>query len=368
MILKNLRIENLRNLSAGEVEFSPTCNIVIGHNGQGKTSLLEAVYLLGCGKSFRTHQSAEAIRHGAARTLVAGVVYRGDFHRELTLGLFERGKKYWVNRREESLLHYLGVLDVLAITGDQMPIVKGYPEERRRFMDRSLTALQPTYLQTLLDYQRVLRQKNTLLRDIKEGRRPNDPDLIEAWNVELVDYGAKIVQARHHFVTELKSRLAVNPLSQDVIKAKYLPMPSVDLAQVDLTVYQETLRAKLIEKRAQEIAGGHALLGPHRDDLLLFVNGKSLQKFGSAGQQRSVLLSLNLSFLEIYHESTGDFPTVLIDDIDAELDLSRIDALLDYLSGKCQLFISTAKTDTVSRFLPLSRTFDLRAGQIHVKN
>jgi DNA replication and repair protein RecF len=337
--------EGFRNLS-GRLEGQPGLNFLWGRNGHGKTGWLEAVYLLGGTKSFRTRLSHELIAfHRRAARLQATVTRRSRSYL-LEIHLEDRKKSLFVNHKKVSVGDYLGRLDAFAYCHEEMCVVRGEPSERRRFLDRGVLSLKPGYVRALADYNRTLKQKNALLRAASESaeRPAHLLDMLEAWNAQLVEHGTTMHAERLAYVARLNLALEKRLFGAETVTVNYISSLAAHLAAEDGPNYAAALAERLRVRRDAEIAAGHSLVGPHRDDLDIAADGRAVARFGSAGQQRSALLILTLAQLAIYQESHDEYPVFLLDDIDAELDYGRIDALLDYLDGKAQVFLTTSKS------------------------
>jgi DNA replication and repair protein RecF len=357
-----LRIEasNFRNL-IGEVEFSPGLNVIYGANAQGKTNWLEAIYLLATTKSFRTAHPREVITHDTKETILRGVVARGNLTKDLQLLITESTKQTFINGKREAVARYLGNLDAIAFTSDEMQIVRGAPEARRRFLDRGVFFTLPAYLGTLNEYNRVLKQKNALLREAAEAEdQAKYFDLIQPWNDQLVALGAEIHAARLNYVEQLRAHLDPELFQAEQIAIRY--KSSLE-GKGDLNEYANLLRERLNLRLKNEIAVGYSLVGPHRDDLEILFDGYEIARFGSSGQQRSSLLILDLAQISVYYQCFEEYPIFLIDDIDAELDRTRIEILLDYLDGRLQTIVSTSKRTIADRHRHRARTLFIQAGR-----
>ncbi|MGE0104778.1 MAG: DNA replication/repair protein RecF [Blastocatellales bacterium] len=360
MHLRTIEAVNFRNL-AGSIEFSPGLNVIHGANAQGKSGWLEAVYLLATTKSFRTSYPKEAIRHGENEAVLRGSVARGSLIKEIQLQITETSKRTFLNARREPVARYLGILDAIAFTAEEMQIVRGAPDSRRKFLDRGIFGVQPSYLGTLNEYNRVLKQKNALLREASES---DDPaaygDLIAPWNDQLIALGTEIHRARSGYVEKLNSRLAPELFQNETIRIRY--KSSLE-GKGDLEDYPETLRNRLALRLKNEIAIGYSLVGPHRDDLEILFDGYEIARYGSSGQQRSALLILDLAQLSVYHDVFEEYPIFLIDDLDAELDRTRIEILLNYLDGRAQTIVSTSKRSIADRYRDRAATFLVQGGR-----
>lgn len=359
MHLVRLETTDFRNLS-GAIDFSPGFNVIYGPNAQGKTSWLEAIYLLATTKSFRTAHPHEVIRHNAAEALIRGTVARGGLTRDLQLLIGEKIKQTFVNGKREAVIRYLGTLDAIAFTADEMQIVRGGPEARRRFLDRGVVSTIPSYLGTIVEYNRVLKQKNKLLRDASEADEPlKFESLLQPWNDQLILYGSEIHAARTDYVAKLRRHLRPDLFQHEEITIRY---KSALEGKGDLSDYPKLLAERLVFHLRNEIATGYALVGPHRDDLEILSDGYDISRYGSSGQQRSALLILDLAQMLVYHTTFEEYPLFLIDDIDAELDRTRIEILLSYLDGKSQTFVSTSKRSIADRYCNRAETIQVVNG------
>jgi len=357
-----LRIEanTFRNLS-GSVDFSPGLNVLYGANAQGKSNWLEAIYLLATTKSFRTAHPRESINHQSKEAILRGTVARGNLTKDLQLLLTETTKQTFVNGKREAVTRYLGMLDAVAFTADEMAVVRGAPEARRRFLDRGVVSTLPSYLGTLAEYNRVLKQKNRLLRDASEAEDPASYySLIQPWNDQLVAYGTEIHEARIAYVERLRAALKPQLFQAEEITIRYR---SSLAGKGDLGHYAKLMQERLLFHLRNEISLGYCLVGPHRDDLEILSDGYDVARFGSSGQQRSALLILDLAQILVYHQTFEEYPVFLIDDIDAELDRTRIEILLDYLEGKSQTFVSTSKRSIAGRYRRRAATFLIAEGR-----
>lgn len=361
MYLSHLEAIHFRNLS-GALDFSPGLNVLFGANAQGKTSWLEAVYLLGTTKSFKTAQPKEAIRHDAEEAILRGTIQNGNLSRDIQLLLTRTSKQTFINGKRDAVTRYLGILDAIAFTADEMEVVRGGPEYRRRFVDRGLVSTLPSYLGTLAEYNRVLKQKNSLLRSASESDDPTRfYPLLEPWNDQLVALGAEIHAARLGYVEKLRAALQPKLFQNESITMRY--KSSLE-GKGDLSDYPALMRERLTHHLANEISLGYALVGPHRDDVEILSDGYDISRFGSSGQQRSALLILDLAQMVVYHSVLDDYPVFIVDDIDAELDRNRIEILLDTLAGNSQVFISTSKRAIAQHYRERAKTIEIAAGKI----
>ena len=363
MILESIQVHQFRNLS-GELHLGRRLNIILGSNGQGKTNWLEAIYLLSRSKSFRTQRLQEAIRFGQETALVRGrVAYGSEVRRDLQVALQGNTKSISVNGKKESLARYLGQLQVFSFTAAELEVVRGVPEARRRFIDRGVASLQPPYVQTVTDYNRVLKQKNRILQEANEQGSSLSAveDLIAPWNEQLATLATMIHEARTSYIKRINEVLERGLFEQRDVHINYV---SALTGKGELTDYRNLISQRLGFRLQAELAAARSLIGPHRDDLEVLLDGREMKVFGSSGQQRSALLILDLAAISLYNSWHGDYPLFLIDDVDAELDERRIRQLLEYLESRTQTFITTSKKSHLENFLSKANVFEIADGAV----
>lgn len=367
MLLAAIEATNFRNLS-GKIEWGPRLNIIYGNNGQGKTNWLEAIYLLARTKSFRTQRLLETIRFGEELAVVRGTVTTGqDLQRELQVSLHDNSKTIFVNSKRETLARYLTQLQVFSFTAADLDVVRGMPEARRRFLDRGISSLKPAYLKTLSDYNKVIKQKNRVLQLANENELGPEKvdDLLAPWNEQLVRLGLLIHQARTEYVAGLNSALERQLFERRDITTRYV---SALESKGDMSDYESLLRSRISLRMAAEVAAGYALIGPHRDDLEIHLDGREIRIYGSSGQQRSALLLLDLAAISLYNLASNNHPVFIIDDVDAELDEGRIRHLLEYLENRTQTFITTSKRSHVEEFFSRASVYEIEDGKVRSRS
>ena len=363
MLLAAIEATNFRNLS-GRIEWGPRLNIIYGNNGQGKTNWLEAIYVLARSKSFRTQRLQETIRFGEQLAIVRGTVTSGSqIQRELQVSLHDNSKTIFVNSKREPLARYITQLQVFSFTAADLEVVRGAPEARRRFIDRGISSIKPAYLKTISDYAKVLKQKNRVLQLANENELGPDrvEDLIAPWNEQLVQLGGLIHRARVEYVDNLNATLERQLFERRDVTTRYVS--SLE-NKGDLSDYEALLRSRLMLRLAAEVAAGHALIGPHRDDLEINLDGREIRVYGSSGQQRSALLILDLAAISLYNSASNYHPVFIIDDVDAELDEGRIKHLLEYLENRTQTFITTSKRSHVEGFFSRANVYEIEDGKV----
>jgi DNA replication and repair protein RecF len=354
--ITRLRLVSFRNFASEQLTFAPGTNLLVGPNGQGKTNLLESIYLLGYGRSFRTSSPRDCIRHGDQAAAAWGTVEHGALERDLEVAITPTEKRLLVFGKEASLEDFVGNLHVLAFTGEHLKIVRGSPSERRAFLDRAMVSIYPGHLRRLGVYNRVLKQRNELLRHARDRGTTPDPSQLETWDEKLAVDGARIVADRGSFVGAMRRELRAGLFGGETLELRYATAVARDLEEP--AHIEAAFRERLLSQRAVDCRAGFTGVGPHRDDLDLRLEGRSLADFGSAGQQRSSLLSLYFAQMEVHRALRGNYPVFLMDDVEAELDPVRLEALLGHLAERTQTFLTTAKEAFLPRGShPISRYF-----------
>jgi DNA replication and repair protein RecF len=365
MILTRIEASGFRNLE-GFAEFGPGLNIFYGDNAQGKTNWLEAIYVLGSTKSFRTNQVRECIGFHHEQCLLRGETLRGSVSKQVQLLITENSKELFVNGKREAVVRYIGNLDVFVFSLEELEIIRGEPSERRRFIDRGIVTSTPAYLNTIAEYNHIIKQKNRLLGLASKSENPAAfYDQVEAWNEQLAEFGAAIHNARTKYVERLNDVLETNDHGHAIFGAERINVRyrSQMEGKGDLDNFAATFRERLTLRLAAEAAAGHSLIGPHRDDLEILADSREVARYGSAGQQRSALLLLDLAQVSIYNSIYEESPVLLIDDIDAELDRGRIEALLGELEGRIQTFVSTSRRSIANRYRDRASVFAIEQGR-----
>ncbi len=363
MLLAAIEATNFRNLS-GKIEWGPRLNIIYGDNGQGKTNWLEAIHVLARSKSFRTQRLQEALKFGEHLAVIRGKVTTGlEVERDLQVTLHDNTKTIFVNGKREPLTRYLTQLQVFSFTATDLEVVRGVPEARRRFLDRGISSIRPAYLKTIADYSKVIKQKNRVLQLANEGEftLEKTEDLLAPWNEQLVRLAVQIHREREQYVVGLNAALERQLFDRRDIHTRYV---SALEGKGNLGDYESLLRSGLALRVNAEVAAGHALIGPHRDDWEIQLEGREIRVYGSSGQQRSALLLLDLAAISLYNSIANEHPVFLIDDVDAELDEGRIRHLLEYLENRTQTFITTSKRQYVEGFFSRANVYEIEDGRV----
>jgi DNA replication and repair protein RecF len=332
--LAHLRLRDFRNYARLDVDFAPGFHLLIGNNAQGKTNVLEAIYLLATLRSFRGIGGAQMVRHGQKGYFVgARVVGQGEHEIKIYWSSHER-KLVLDTRPIRKLAEYLGVLRAVVFCTEDLQLVKGAASRRRRFLDLILSQTQPTYLSLLQRYTRALRSRNALLK-----QRAPDEGSLDSFTHELIDLGQRLIQHRRELLPRLSPlvRLAYRRIADDQEELRVEYQPSVRL---DFTV-------ELAQSRGRERALRSTMIGPHRDELDLRLDNRSAAQFASEGQKRSIAIALKIAQAEYLTGIHGTPPILLIDDIMGELDAKRRGGFIPLLQrvqhARSQVFMTVTE-------------------------
>lgn len=365
MILRTIASRGFRNLAGDRIALHPALNLVVGDNGQGKTNLLEAIYFLATTKSFRTPRIANLFGFSAETLFVEGVVERDALQRALSVGISRTSRKRELlqNRQPVTLHAHVSALQVFAYSSVRLRIITGSPEERRRFLDRGIATEQPLHLGELSRFQKLLTQRNALLQRIATGHESTRH--LEAWDGEFIEAARRVTQQRAAYARRLTDAyrrvVARHEYHVSDLELGYEPsFPEL------LTDDREVQKKALAGIRSREVAAGFTLRGPHRDDLHFSTNGKDAADVLSSGEIKATVLFLKMAKTDLFIERTGQNPLFLLDDLDAELDLGILRRLMAGLTGRTQLFVTSAKPH-IFRDLVASdhAVFTIRDGRIH---
>ncbi|MBS1334669.1 MAG: DNA replication/repair protein RecF, partial [Blautia sp.] len=322
MIVKSLKLNQFRNYESLEVSFDGGTNLFYGNNAQGKTNILEAVYLCGTTKSHKGSKDREIIRFGEEEAHIRMELVRKGSSYEIDMHLKKnRPKGIAVNgvpiRKAAELL---GIANFVFFSPEDLGIIKNGPAERRRFLDMELCQLNKLYLHELSNYNKVVIQRNKLLKECSFQNQFED--MLDIWDMQMLRYGKTLIEAREKFVDELGMIIAE-------IHRKLTGGREELVVRYEKNVSSGEFEKKLSLTRARDLKMKMSMTGPHRDDLLFEVKGVDIRKYGSQGQQRTAALSLKLAEIELVKRAIKDTPVLLLDDVLSELDSSRQQYLLD---------------------------------------
>lgn len=361
MIIKSIELKNFRNYEDLSLSFDPGTNIIFGNNAQGKTNILEAAYMSGTTKSHKGSKDREMIRFGEQeahiRTVVAkeGREYQIDMHLKQN-----RSKGIAINRVPiKKASELFGLLNIVFFSPEDLNIIKNGPAERRRFLDSELCQLDRLYLSDLTNYNKILNQRNKLLKDMVY--RGDLSDTLPVWDMQLVETGKKIIRRRRQFVEELNE--IVRHIHYKISGEKEELLLKYEPSIEDSSFEEELNRVKVRDLKLCQTS-----VGPHRDDLLFSIQGVDIRKFGSQGQQRTSALSLKLSEIELVKRSIHDTPVLLLDDVLSELDSNRQNYLLNNICDTQTMITCTGLDEFVKNRFELNRVFEVISGKVLERN
>lgn len=357
MIIKSIELTNFRNYESLSLEFDKGTNILYGDNAQGKTNVLEAIYLSSITKSHKGSKDQDIIRFGESeahlRTYLEkdGDTYKVDMH------LRKSGSKVIAvnGQKLKKAAGLLGLLNVVFFSPEDLSIIKNGPSERRRFIDMELCQLDSFYLYNLNNYNKIVNQRNKLLKDIYTNYSLKET--LDIWDSQLISYGSKIIERRIAFINQL------NEIIYDIHKKLSGDKEEI-LIKYEPNVLIEEFESKLKQNQEKDIKLKMTTVGPHRDDICIDVNGIDIRKFGSQGQQRTAALSLKLSEIELVKKITKDTPVLLLDDVLSELDSNRHKYLLDSIGNIQTIITCTGLDDFVNDRFEINKVFKISNGRI----
>lgn len=361
MYFKSIYLENFRNYDKLSLDFDSKLNIITGKNAQGKTNLIESLFIMGLGKSFRTSKDNEMISFEKEFSKARAIVQDEDEENEIEIVYSKEGKVIKVNglklQRAADLLENVYIV---VFSPDDLRIVKDGPESRRRFIDRELCQIKPIYYSDLGNYKKVLKQRNYLLK-----QRYADENLLNVFDESLSEYGMRIIEERYKFIERISE--ISNKIHKDIsgnsedLKIEYETSFKRGTTKEE---YKEHLKKSL----ENDILKGYTCVGPHKDDLYISVNDKDIRAFGSQGQQRTASLSLKLAEIGLIKQETGKNAVLLLDDVLSELDLKRQEYLINSMKD-VQIFITATDIDEkLKSMLPEGKSFFIDNGKADLYN
>ncbi len=361
MIIKSMSLQNFRNYESLNLQFDENTNIFYGDNAQGKTNILEAAYVSGTTKSHRGAKDREMISfdkeeaHICTRIEKNGITHKIDIHlrKNKTKGIAIDGIP--IKKAGE----LFGIIYFVFFSPEDLGIIKNGPSERRRFIDMELCQLDRVYLHQLSNYNKILLQRNRLLKDL--AYRPDDKGVLDVLDLQLVKYGRQIIRIRKHFVEELDGLMV---RIHDKLSGGREKMA----LGYEYNVSEAEFEKELARGRERDLKLKTTSIGPHRDDISFLVNGIDIRKYGSQGQQRTSALSLKLSEIELVKKRVHDTPVLLLDDVLSELDGSRQNYLLNYIHNIQTLITCTGLDEFINNRFSVDRIYRVSGGMVTVEN
>ncbi|RCJ39869.1 DNA replication/repair protein RecF [Nostoc punctiforme NIES-2108] len=373
MYLKTLNLRQFRNYQDQKVEFTAAKTILVGNNAQGKSNLLEAVELLATLRSHRMTRDRDLVQEGEAIAQIDATLERQTGVSDLTLTLRRNGRRS-VALNGESIrrqMDFLGVLNAVQFSSLDLDLVRGGPEGRRNWLDTLLIQLEPVYAHILQQYNHVLRQRNAFLKKTQDSALDTEQSELAVWDAQLATTGTRVIRRRDRAIQRL-APIATTwhgsiSGSTEVLQIKYIP--NIPLEDNQPEEVQQAFLAKIQQRAVAEMHQGTTLVGPHRDEIELTINQTPARQYGSQGQQRTLVLALKLAELQLIEEVVKEPPLLLLDDVLAELDLSRQNQLLDAIQDRFQTLITTTHLGSFdSQWLNSSQIILVKAGELTIKN
>lgn len=315
MYIKSLKLKNFRNYDDANIEFSPKKNIIYGLNGQGKTNIIEALYFMQSGKSYRCTKEKEIIKFGCDFAKIEAEFVKDERKNNVMFFLSEKKNIKLNGIAIDRLSELIGNINLVIFTPDHLNLIKEGPSVRRNFLDSFISQLKPVYFKNLINYYKVLKQRNNILKSNKK----NMIDTITVWDEKLAELSLNICEMRDGAIKKINEKInnIENLIGTENIRLEYVPGIKGDYKS------KENILNQLSQGLERDLEYRMTMTGPHRDDFEIFMNDNNIKKFGSQGQQRSCVLKLKLSECEIIKEKTGEMPPILLDDILSELDENR---------------------------------------------
>ncbi len=361
MILKSVALSHFRNYEELHIEFDKGTNILYGDNAQGKTNVLESIYVSGTTKSHKGSKDRELIQFGQEESHILTIVEKDGLDYQIDMHLKKnKSKGIAINKMPiKKASELFGILNIVFFSPEDLNIIKNGPSERRRFLDFELCQLDKIYLYHLTKYNKILNQRNRLLKDI--NFRPDLLDTLSVWDIQLIDHAKEIIRTRKEFVEELNSIVYK-------IHKKISGNKEELLLKYEPNVLEENMEQELAKCRNKDLKFGQTSIGPHRDDLCFMIHDIDARRFGSQGQQRSCALSLKLSEIELVKKSIKETPVLILDDVLSELDSSRQNFLLNSIHDIQTIITCTGLDEFVKNRFEIDKIFKVVNGTVEAQN
>ena len=337
MWIKKIKINNFRNYKSQEINLEKNINIFYGENAQGKTNIIEAIFLSSMGKSFRAKKDKEMIMLGEEKSNIEIEYEKTDRDGKIKIELGNKKIVYINGIKIKKLSELLGKINVVIFTPDDINILKGGPQNRRRFLDIMISQLRPNYMYNLNLYLKTLEQRNNYLRQIKEENK--NENMLEIWDEELSNYAINIYNYRKEFIEKIKNK--IKNIHSEITNNK----EEIEIEYLSECISKEKYLELLKQRRKLDIIKGYTTKGIHRDDFNIYINKKELGIYGSQGQHRTAILSLKLSELNIVKDEIDESPILLLDDFMSELDEKRRKNFLEKINDVQVIITCTEKID-----------------------
>lgn len=359
MFIKRLQMLNYRNYNALDIELCPNVNVFMGDNAQGKTNILEAIYYCAFAKSHRTSKDKELINWNGEHAFISVDVGRERLDKRIDISILKDGKKsIRINKiKIKKIGELFGNFNVVMFSPEDLRIIKDSPGVRRKFIDMELCQLNPKYYYNLVQYNKVLNERNILLRN-----RNTSSEMLEIYDMQLVEFGYNIIRDRIKYIESLNKY--AEKIHSDITSGKEKINFKYISTIKDLENIKENFYTLLEKNRSKDCDRGITSIGPHRDDFFVYINDIDTKSYGSQGQQRTAVLTMKFSSLEIIKEFTGEFPVLLLDDVLSELDFNRKKYILSTI-GQIQTVITCTGIEDLYEYLDeKAKVFKVKNGEI----
>ena len=337
MYIEKIRLQNFRNYENLEIDLNKNINIIYGENAQGKTNIIESIFLCAFGKSFRTSKEKEMIKFNKEKSLVEAFYQKKDRDGKIKIELGNKKQISLNGIKIKKLSELLGNINIVIFTPEDINILRDGPVKRRRFLDMMIGQLRPNYVYNLNMYTKTIEQRNNYLRQIKEENKPEE--MLEIWDEKLAEYGEKVYIYRKEFIEKIYNK--INEIHGNITDNK----ETLKIEFISNCDNKENYLKLLKERRKLDIIKGFTTKGIHRDDFVIYINGKEVNIYGSQGQNRTVVLSLKIAELNVIYEEIGEYPILLLDDFMSELDEKRRKNFLNNIKNTQVILTCTEKID-----------------------
>ena len=374
MRIKSLKLLYFRNYLSMNIDVHPSLNVLVGNNANGKTNIIESIFCLALGRSYRTKSDSECIMFGETATAMSCVVNKNDKNLDIMLGINNKGKSAKIaGVKKTKLTDFVGELNVVLFSPEDLQLVKGSPSLRREFINREFYQFSRIYHKYYLMYQHLLKQRNSYLKDMRKN--PKDAmslAYLETITSQLAKVAIYITRERVSFVQDISKLTYQNMLNisngQESLKIRYKSsvLEALNINDISDEIFnEENLTNVMMKKSYDDIMRGSTKIGPHQDDLEFYINDLDAKMYASQGQQRSIVLSLKLAEINYLKTKTGTYPVLLLDDVLSELDKNRQLKLLDAINENVQTFITTPSiSDIKEDLLKKAKVFKIENGNI----
>lgn len=366
MILSKINLVNFRNYSKCTIKFNDKVNIFIGNNAQGKTNILESIYVLALTKSYRTNNDDILKRKGSDSYKIKGEVKVGKYFKNLSVFLFNSEKKVFVNETNiKKISDYVSNFNVILFSPEDVETIKGSPSLRRELLNIEISQLYQQYIKNYNEYNKILKMRNDYLKLIYTNGM-SDYRYLEVLTVNLVDRAAYIYKQRIDFINKINSNISTiykNLTLKDELSIVY--DSNIEILNKSIEEIKELLVNKYKQNQNKEIIAGMTLYGPHRDDFRFLINDNDIKTYGSQGQQKMAMIAFKLAEIPIFNEITGTNPVLLLDDIFSELDKTKRNRLIEYINNDIQVIITSNDTVGINKKLLVNaKIFKIDNGKI----